>query len=605
MSLLMEALRKAEAAKNKVEGEDSDDSNDLSLEPQENTALEQAKSPPAKRAAPSSPIPEVQKSEHEPRSNTEIEQVKFELQARPTDETELEKNSDGEEPVIAEAHQTRAEIADELLNEDFSDKSFDLKMESADELDSIISKPEFIKSLDDNSQKTQEETLAALDQKIGGADELSGYIPEDSYHEPSDYKTADNDYEPQEAEEELTEFERSIHRTEEAETKQPLPDQAIIDRQTANSLFQAKQNSQQNKRNRIILLGLLLALLPIGGGGFYWYYSSTMSSPMFPVNASISTPPQGFLGEGPAPADSASQAPASTAPDGSTLISEADETIPEANEALAAVIEEAESNTVVAAPDSIEDSTPSAPDATAAAIASNSDNAVNTGSNQISNNTSGGNAANSAIEIRLTRTTSRPAVNPDLLAAYESYQQGNLEQARRLYAQVLETQANNRDALLGLASINRQEGDIAQAQAMYSRLLQLNPRDPLARAGLLESAQNANASQQELQLRALQNEYPNVAPLAFALGNLFASQSRWNEAQNAYFDALLIANQVDSSSISPDYAFNLAVSLERLNQLELAYNYYQQALDLSSSSPAGFNMDSLNQRMAYLEEVLQ
>ena len=208
-------------------------------------------------------------------------------------------------------------------------------------------------------------------------------------------------------------------------------------------------------------------------------------------------------------------------------------------------------------------------------------------------------------EIKLTRTSSRREINPDLLAAYESYQQSDFNQARRLYSQVLNTQANNRDALLGLALINRQEGNIAQAQALYSRLLQLNPRDPLARAGLLQSSQGANSRQQESELKALQSEFPNVAPLAFALGNLFASQARWNEAQNAYFDALLIATEVDSGSVSPDYAFNLAVSLERLNQLNLAYSYYRQALELSSTSPSGFSMDNLNQRLAYLEQVLQ
>ena len=170
---------------------------------------------------------------------------------------------------------------------------------------------------------------------------------------------------------------------------------------------------------------------------------------------------------------------------------------------------------------------------------------------------------------------------------------------------MLELQPNNRDALLGLAIINRQQGNSTQAQALYSRMLQLNPRDPLARAGLLESGRNMSPSQQELELLNLRSDYPNVAPLAFALGNLYASQARWNEAQNAYFEALMIANETAPEAVSPDYAFNLAVSLERLNQLNLAYTYYQQALSLSASSPAGFNMQSLNRRLAYLEGLLE
>lgn len=349
------------------------------------------------------------------------------------------------------------------------------------------------------------------------------------------------------------------------------------------------------------MLSVLIALIPLGGGGFYWYYTSSInSSNMFPVNAVVSPPPEGFLGDviPESPADTtdtetALQADVAIATDPEAATTEANVV----EEVIATNLEEAENLPLTEEPVGVATTEDTPVVASAPVLTTNPQTALNT--------PLAGNAApEPSVEIRLTRTTSRTEVNPDLLAAYESYQQSDLEQARRLYTQVLETQPNSRDALLGLALINRQENNIALAQTLYSRLLQLNPRDPLARAGLLESAQNTNAAQQESQLRALQNEFPNVAPLAFALGNLFASQARWNEAQNAYFDALLIASQVDSSFISPDYAFNLAVSLERLNQLTLAYTYYQQALELSASSPAGFNMDNLNQRLAYLEAVL-
>lgn len=619
MSLLMDALRKAEAAKNKADGKETDESSNLSLEPQDKIDSQQAITSPSEdvpsstepeEAQPDTSEPKLDPGDIEPENKAEtetpeIEQVTFELESRP--ESEAATGSEGDQADIAEAPQTTAEIADELLRDDSSDESFDLTMESPDEIDSIIPEPEFIEPLDHSSDKTQEETLEVLDQKIGGADELSGYIPEESLQESSD-DTFDNEFKPQEAEEELTQFERSLHHTETDDDSSP--DQAVIDRQTANSLFQAKQNSQHNKRNRIIMLGLLIALLPIGGGGFYWYYSSSMSNSMFPANASITPPPQGFLGDGTV-AEAAPDTPVTSDTTDSTAMIETEEPVnaninTEATVALLETEANEETETTEATADSNEANIPdSSSDSLPAAASPPATIAENNQTDQTSPVSTNDSVGSSAVEIRLTRTTSRPTVNPDLLAAYESYQQGNLEQARRLYAQVLETQANNRDALLGLAMINRQEGDIGQAQAMYSRLLQLNPRDPLARAGLLESGQNTSPSRQESQLRALQNEYPDVAPLAFALGNLFASQSRWNEAQNAYFDALLIANEVGSNSISPDYAFNLAVSLERLNQLDLAYSYYQEALDLSSSSPAGFNMDNLNQRMAYLEEVLQ
>ncbi|PCJ40903.1 MAG: hypothetical protein COA71_09895 [SAR86 cluster bacterium] len=597
MSLLMEALRKAEAAKNKADGKETDDASNLSLEPKETTKTQATESVPFEEATPPSPDAENQLDEHAP----EIEQVNFGLESKPDNEVAAEK-----EPNVNEAPQSATEIADELLN-DAPEEPFDLSMDStidgADELDSAIPEPEFVEPLKDISENT---TLEALDQRARGADELSGYIPEEPlaqeepsaqekslHEEPLEHETTEDVFEPIEAAEELTQFERSVNQ---AEDDHPMSDQAILDRQTANSLFQAKQNTQQNKRKRVIMLGLIIALLPIGGGSFYWYYTSSVnSSNMFP-NAAITPPSDGFLGEATA-ANVVEPAITSAAID-TDLAIEADTAATENIDlgAIVAVLEAVESPNISL--DSTEDTSP-ATDASITLIAGNTQT-TQTDNSLVQNTT-----AAPVIDIRLTRTTSQPEVNPDLLAAYESYQQNDLVQARRLYTQVLRTQPNTRDALLGLALINRQEGNIAQTQALYSRLLQLNPRDPLARAGLLESGQNINPTQQESQLRALQNEYPNVAPLAFALGNLFASQSRWNEAQNAYFDALLIANEVDSNAVSPDYAFNLAVSLERLNQLTLAYNYYQQALELSSASPAGFNLDNLNQRMAYLEQALQ
>lgn len=577
MSLLMEALRKAEAAKNKTEGDGEDESSSLSLEPQETIENKNTETTVVPEDTPATDNSENQNLEDIPETSPELEQVDFELEAIP-DEAAL---SDEESELVAPP-QSAAEIADELLDDDISEESFDLTMDGSDELDSSTPEPEFIEPLGQVSENTQAETLEALGKKSGGVDELHGFEPENSdSNELFEQDVEQEEFNAIEAEEELSQFERSVNQAEDEHNKS---EQAVLDRQTASSLFQAKKNTQQNKRNRALLLGLLIALFPIGGG-LYWFYSSSLNtSNMFPTNAVITPPPEGFLGEVATTDTEIAETELALAEENTEAINI------EANEAVVVQAEE----TTTSAPNTTIDSSAGI-DETPAVLAQNtqSEDSLNESSNE------------PAVEIRLTRTTFRPEVNPDLMAAYDSYQQGDLGQARRLYAQVLETQPNNRDALLGLAIITRQEGNIAQAQALYSRLLQLNPRDPLARAGLLESGQNINATQQESQLRALQNEYPNVAPLAFALGNLFASQSRWNEAQNAYFDALLIANEVDSDAVSPDYAFNLAVSLERLNQLSLAYSYYQQALDLSASSPTGFSMDNLNQRMAYLEEVLQ
>ena len=82
--------------------------------------------------------------------------------------------------------------------------------------------------------------------------------------------------------------------------------------------------------------------------------------------------------------------------------------------------------------------------------------------------------------------------------------------------------------------------------------------------------------------------------MQFALGNLYARQGRWPEAQQSYFRAFTAA------PTNPDYAFNLAVGLDRLNQGRLAQNYYQRALALAQAAPAGFDPNAVRKRLQEL-----
>ena len=71
--------------------------------------------------------------------------------------------------------------------------------------------------------------------------------------------------------------------------------------------------------------------------------------------------------------------------------------------------------------------------------------------------------------------------------------------------------------------------------------------------------------------------------MSFALGNQYASQRRWAEAQQAFFAAF------SGDPENADYAYNLAISLDHLRQPRLALEYYQRALALAGNRPVGFN----------------
>jgi Flp pilus assembly protein TadD len=92
-------------------------------------------------------------------------------------------------------------------------------------------------------------------------------------------------------------------------------------------------------------------------------------------------------------------------------------------------------------------------------------------------------------------------------------------------------------------------------------------------------------------LKTLLNEQQDSSSLHFALGNRYAEQSRWAEAQQAYSNAYRL------ESNNAELAFNLAISLDRLGQKKSAVQFYQRALQLDSQQSAGFDHKQISQRI--------
>ncbi|MBG6221280.1 MULTISPECIES: tetratricopeptide repeat protein [unclassified Janthinobacterium] len=199
-------------------------------------------------------------------------------------------------------------------------------------------------------------------------------------------------------------------------------------------------------------------------------------------------------------------------------------------------------------------------------------------------------AAPDNSQIQVQRSVAAPHINPGVQQAYLAFNGGQLGLARQQYETVLRQDANNRDALLGLAAVALRENQGAQAASLYLRLLEINPDDGEALGGLIGLRQG-DVVQSEAKLKAILARSPDSAPVLFALGNVYAKQRRWYEAQQQFFRAY------GAAPGNPDYAFNLAVGLDRLNQPRLAATYYQRALDLAQATPAAFDRTVLQARL--------
>jgi tetratricopeptide (TPR) repeat protein len=180
--------------------------------------------------------------------------------------------------------------------------------------------------------------------------------------------------------------------------------------------------------------------------------------------------------------------------------------------------------------------------------------------------------------------------------AYAAYRVGDNQRALALYNQVLEVDAENRNALLARAAIHMQEGNIDAAIRDYQALLLANPKDSLAMSSLL-AVSTYSPQETESQLKLMIRDEPDSPYLNFALANAYGAQKRWQEAQRHYF--LALQNNPDD----PNYAYNLAVSLEHIAQPQSAITYYQRALENFTNGLATFNRDVVNQRLEILGKL--
>ena len=202
-------------------------------------------------------------------------------------------------------------------------------------------------------------------------------------------------------------------------------------------------------------------------------------------------------------------------------------------------------------------------------------------------------AGQAAGALQLSR--SAPGTNPTLERAYAGLEAGMLDAAQHDYQQVLRSDANNTDALLGLATIATRQGQAELAQNYYLRALESDPSDATAQAGLINTRGAADPGLAESRLKSALASQPESSALHFALGNVYSRQARWSEAQQAYFRAY--AAEPDNA----DVIFNLAVSLDHLHQNKLAAQYYQLALDGPRQPHRSFDANQVRQRILELQ----
>lgn len=350
---------------------------------------------------------------------------------------------------------------------------------------------------------------------------------------------------------------------------------AARSRDSANTVFLAKQlpGATETTQNKWLLPVIAAIVVVVGGGAWYvWNEINRMARPSAPNVAARSLAPT------PAPSSQATGQPATKLPDESIALVTAVPVEPPLPPLLPPPAKE------LPAPEpAMGRRTPSGPTLSEREM--------------LARSLKGAPAAIEApVSLQLARSIAPAEVNADLADAYGALKKADYARARSLYAKLVQADPMNIDSQLGIATVFARQGDSIAAATHYRAVLALDPRNGTALAGLLalRNSRSDSSPALEVELRTLIGRNPDTSSLRFSLGNLYASERRWVEAQQAYFEAYRL------ESDNADYAYNLAVSLDHLKQAKLALDYYQKALARLPKSGGQFEASAVVRRIKEL-----
>jgi tetratricopeptide (TPR) repeat protein len=189
------------------------------------------------------------------------------------------------------------------------------------------------------------------------------------------------------------------------------------------------------------------------------------------------------------------------------------------------------------------------------------------------------------------------AVSTHIQDGYRALQNKNYVAATVAYEKAVAQAPKNRDAILGAAAAAAAQNRTPEALRYYQQQLNLDPQDSYARAGILSLANSAGTQSVQRELDTLILTNPNSAHLHFLKGTNLAASKQWSAAQQSFFEAYF------RDKGNPDYAFNLAISLDHLNQREQAIRFYNLALENNKNGSANFNIATANKRLSQLKKL--
>ena len=168
--------------------------------------------------------------------------------------------------------------------------------------------------------------------------------------------------------------------------------------------------------------------------------------------------------------------------------------------------------------------------------------------------------------------------------AIQYHQKNNLNEAKKIYLQILKINPNHVNAHNNLGAAYKQLGEIEKAKSCFEKVIQLNPNDVDGHNNLglllfeLKEIQKAKSFfEKTIQLN------PNYVEAHNNLGTIFNELKEFQKAKDCYERAI---------QLNPNYAmalYNLGIIFKQFGLSQKAAGYFEKAIEINPNYAAAYN----------------
>lgn len=190
-----------------------------------------------------------------------------------------------------------------------------------------------------------------------------------------------------------------------------------------------------------------------------------------------------------------------------------------------------------------------------------------------------------------------PHVNVDyeLEKAYNALTAGNIDAATLIYKSVLENDANNKNALFGLATIYHRAGQLEKARPLYAQLLTIDPNNRDGLNNFLVLLADEAPEDALTHLETLRQANPDFSPIPAQMAVIYQKLGQNDKA---------IENMTRAIDLAPEnlaYRFNFAVMLDKQKKYDEAAALYRQILQAyQRGDKVPGNIQQIQQRLTFI-----